>query len=151
MPAFLASWAQVERVVEVGLKVVEVLLIVFIRDHLAHLDPLVAGGHGIDAPMNEQAKTIVDEPAAIRHRDTLPFDWFSVGQRPALTEENNNDSAEKTKDLPQMTTDKQRMFTDVFRQSLERQWGCKIICALSVQIGVHLWQRSVFTVESTIH
>ena len=41
------------------------------------------------------------------------------------------DSAAKTKDSPQMATDKQRIFTDIFWQSLGRQCNGKIICVLS--------------------
>ena len=37
-----------------------------------------------------------------------------------------------------MATDKQEMFTDIFRQELERQRNDKAICLLSVQICAHL-------------
>ncbi len=53
------------RVVEVGVEVAEVGVVDLIRDLLALLDPLVARGEGIDAPMDEQAKAIPDKPARV--------------------------------------------------------------------------------------
>ena len=50
------------RVVEVGVEVVEVLLVVFVADVLLVAHPLVAGGERVEAPVDEQAEAVVEEP-----------------------------------------------------------------------------------------
>jgi len=53
------------RIVEVGVKVIEVLLVVLVGDSLVVLDPLVAGGDGVDSPVDEQPEAIVGKPGSI--------------------------------------------------------------------------------------
>ncbi|OPZ86709.1 MAG: hypothetical protein BWY76_00820 [bacterium ADurb.Bin429] len=53
------------RVVEIRIKVPEVDVVDFIRNLLVMLHPLVAGGQRIQAPVNEEAKTVMDEPGGI--------------------------------------------------------------------------------------
>lgn len=50
------------RVVEVGIEVLEVLLVARVVDFLAVLHPLVPGRERVDAPMDEHAEPVVLEP-----------------------------------------------------------------------------------------
>ena len=53
------------RVVQVGIEVVHVALVVVDRDLLLLHYPLVAGGKGIQSPVDEQPEAVVHEPAGV--------------------------------------------------------------------------------------
>ena len=52
-------------VVQIGIKVLEVLVVMFLGNAFAHLDPLVARRHGVQAPVDEHAESVVAEPCGI--------------------------------------------------------------------------------------
>jgi hypothetical protein len=52
-------------VVKVGIEVLEIHLIVGIRDFLAVLQPFVTGAQRIKTPMDEHAKACFDEPGLL--------------------------------------------------------------------------------------
>jgi hypothetical protein len=45
--------------------VVEVAPVVLVADALALLDPLVAGGEGVEAPVEEEAEACLGEPGGV--------------------------------------------------------------------------------------
>ena len=53
------------RVVQVGIKILKILVVFFLRDALVGLDPFVAGGHGVQAPMDKHTEAVVPEPRGI--------------------------------------------------------------------------------------
>ena len=53
------------RIEQVGIKVLEVLVVLLFRYHLAGLNPLVAGGHGVQAPVDEHAEAVAGEPCGV--------------------------------------------------------------------------------------
>ena len=53
------------RVIQVGVKVLEVLLVFLVGDLLDVLDPFMPRGEGISAPVDEHAEAVVGEPTAI--------------------------------------------------------------------------------------
>ncbi len=53
------------RVVEVGVEVAEVAVVVLVVEPFAVFDPLVAGGEGVEAPVDEEAEAVVGEPGGV--------------------------------------------------------------------------------------
>src|SRR5205085_1515713 len=53
------------RVVQVGVEVIDVPLVVLVADALAVLHPLMPGGQRIDAPVDEQPEAVVDKPSGV--------------------------------------------------------------------------------------
>ena len=56
------------RVEQVGIEILEVFVVLFLGNLLAHLDPFVAGRHGIQPPVDEHAEAVVREPGGVARR-----------------------------------------------------------------------------------
>src|SRR5690606_13624701 len=52
-------------VVEVGIEVLEIEVVMRLGYHLAHLNPLVAGGHRVQPPVDEHAEPVSGEPGGV--------------------------------------------------------------------------------------
>ena len=65
---YLGLTGQLLGVEQVGVEVVEVLVVLLLGNQLAGLNPLVTSGHGVQTEMDEHTEAIQSEPGGITGR-----------------------------------------------------------------------------------
>ncbi len=64
---------------QIRIEMIEILLVIFIRDLLMVTDPFMPCGHGVESPVNKHSESVSDEPRGVAlsefsHDSLLFFD-----------------------------------------------------------------------------